>query len=479
MQKNNNTSKVVKGLIWTFGERITAQLVTTLVTIVLARLLDPEHYGIISIVTVFITICNVFVTSGFGTALVQKKEVDENDYNTAFVLSFSLSLILYILLFFVSPLIADFYNMNQLTVVIRVLALRLPIASINTIQQASIQRNMQFKKFFISTLFGTVISGVIGIFLAYRKCGVWALVAQYLSNVFVDTIVLTFVGTWKPKFIMKKDRINYIVSFGSRVLATNLVFTLENDIKSLVIGKSFGTSDLAYYDQGKKYPLLLVTNVNTAITKVMLPTYSKSQDDLGNLKRMLRKSIRVGIYVLMPILLGFAAVAPSFTSALLTEKWLPAVPFMQIFAISCITRPFETACHQALLAVGKSALILRLMVITSIVSILTLLVAVFCFKSVMMVAILNLLCAVLSFTVFSWASARYLNYKLLEQLSDILPECMVTLVMAAAVYGLGFLSLNIYFLLVFQIVIGGLMYILMSMLFKLEPYKEVISILKK
>ena len=246
MKKDEKQSSIAKGLYWAFAERIAAQFVSTLVGIILARLLVPQDYGVVSIVMVFITLCNVFVTSGFGTAIVQKKEVDETDYNTAFVLSFIMAIVLYGVLFFVSPLIAEFYELPILKSVIRVLGLRLILTSLNTIQQAHIQREMRFKKFFIATLFGTVISCVVGIILAYCGYGVWALVAQYLTNTTIDTVVLVFVGGWNPSLKFSKRKAKEIYSFGIKVLCTELVFTLEGDIRSLIVGKVFGSADLAY-----------------------------------------------------------------------------------------------------------------------------------------------------------------------------------------------------------------------------------------
>ena len=380
-------SSVVGGLFWTFGERITAQLVTTIVTIILARILDPVHYGMISIVTVFITFCNIFVSGGFGSAVVQKKDATELDFNTAFMISFSVSIILYIIVFISAPYISVFYQMNELTLVIRVMGLRLIIASLNTIQHAYIQRQMKFKKFFFATLFGTIISAVVGITLAYLGLGVWALVAQYLTNTTIDTIVLLFVSEWKPKFEFKLQNAKKLFSFGWKVLGTELIYTLEGDIRSLIVGKVFGSADLAYYDQGKKYPSLFVTNISASINKVMLPAYSKEQDNLKLLKELLRKSIRIGVFLLAPLLIGFAIVSKNFILLLLTEKWLPAVPYIQIFCIVYLTRPLETACHQALLAIGESGLVMKIMLGINLFALMTVIVAVFILHSVLMIAV--------------------------------------------------------------------------------------------
>lgn len=473
---SNKKNGIKGGLIWSFGERITAQLVSTIVTIVLARLLDPTHYGIISIVTVFITFCNVFVTSGMGSAIVQKKEVNDEDYNTAFFISLSIAVILYLVLFFAAPFVADFYEMSELKWVLRIMALRLPLASINSIQQAHVQRAMQFKRFFIATLFGTVLSGVVGIGCAVKGLGVWALVAQYLTNTTVDTIVLFFVEKWIPKFQFSTKKAKEIFSFGWKVLATDLVYTAEEDIRSLIVGKVFGSADLAYYDQGKKYPSILVNNLNSAINKVMLPAYSRSQDNLENLKNMLRKSIAVGVFVLAPVLIGFAAVSDSFISVILTDKWMLCSPYIKIFCFIYLTRPLETACHQALLAIGRSDTVLRIMIAINVVALAAVFIAVFCFHSVFLIAVGSLISTFVSLACFMGYSNKLIGYRLQEQLKDIGPALLCSAVMGAAVCAIGQCGINKLPLLIIQVILGGVIYIVLAMILKIDAFQYLIGI---
>lgn len=456
------TNNITDGLFWSFSERIFAQLVSTLVTIILARLLDPEHYGIISIVTVFISLCNIFVTSGFGKAIVRKKNATDSDFNNAFSLSLMISIILYILLFICSPSIAKFYNMSELTLVLRVMGIRIILASLNSIQQSVIQREMKFKKFFISTSIGTIISAIVGVLCALFGFGVWALVFQYLSNTTIDTIALQVIGNWKPKIEFSKEKIREIFSFGWKVLVTDLIFTLEADIRSLIIGKVFGSADLAFYDQGKKYPALLVTNINSSINKVMLPAYSKEQENIEKLKDMLRKSIRVGLYILVPILIGFSSVASIFVSLVLTNKWMPSVIYIQIFCFAYLIRPLEASCHQSLLALGKSDIVLKLMTIINLFSLFAVVIAVFIFHSVLLIAICSLLSSIVSVICFMVSTNKYVNYRYKEQLSDIMPTLIIGLIMGLFVKMVGFLNINAIVILVLQIILGVLIYIFLS-----------------
>lgn len=475
MAHKDDNKQVFCGLLWTFGERISAQLVSTIVTIVLARMLTPEHYGIISIVTVFISFLDVFVSGGLESALIQKKEVDELDFNTAFVISFSLSAVLYGILFVCSPIIADFYSLPELTSVIRVMGLRLPIASFNCIQQAHIRRTMRFKAFFWATLIGTATSGFIGIFMAYTGYEVWALVTQYLTNVLIGTVMLCIVGSWKAKLEFSLQRAKYIWKFGWKVLVTRLVFTLESDIRSLIVGKVFGAADLAYYDQGKKYPSILVTNLNSSINKVMLPAYSKEQDNSTRLLQMLRRSIQVGVYIITPFLIGFAAVAPSFVNVVLTDKWIACVPFIQILSLTYITRPLEESCHQALLAIGRSETVLKCMIAINSVALLFVFVAVFYFQSVLAIAWLGFITTTISLTVFLVSTNKHIGYKAKMQISDILPSLVNGAIMAVIVgilgraLGTGLLGL------VLQVLVGAIAYVLGSIVLHVEPYEYLVK----
>ncbi len=476
MSKSNS---IGSGLAWSFAERITAQLVTTLVGILLARILEPEHYGLISIVNVLITFCNVFVSSGMSSALVQKKEISDRDYNTAFFISLGISLCAYLLLFFAAPLVASFYNLEELTAVIRVMGLRLPLAAVNNIQQAHVQREMTFKRFFIATLFGTVLSGFVGVFLAWRGAGVWALVAQYLTNTTVDTIVLFFVEKWFPKPNFSRKSAKKMFSFGWKVLATELVYTTEESIRGLVVGKACGSADLAYYDQGQKYPALLVNNLNTAINKVMLPAYSRSQDDLSALKAMLRRAISVGVFLLCPILIGFLAVARNFVLVILTEKWLPCVPMIQVFCVLYLTRPLESACHQALLAIGRSDIALRIMLLINVSALVLVLIAALGFHSVFLVAVAALLSGMISLIGFMNWTRKLLNYSLREQLQDLCPPLLCGVAMGAGVLAVGLLPLAPLPLLALQIVAGIALYVLLSKLAHLTAMEYLLLLIKK
>ncbi len=480
MEKNaQKKEKIAGGLFWSFSERAAAQIVSAVVGIILARILDPKDYGVISIVLVFITFCDMFVTNGFGAALVQKKDATDLDFNTAFIISLLMSVLLYGILFVCAPYIAAFYNMPILTGIVKVLGLRVIITAINTIQHAGIRRSMQFKKFFFSTLIGTVVSCVVGIIMALFGYGVWALVAQYLTNTLIDTLVLSFVNEWKPKFEFSGTSAKGIFSFGGKILATNIVFTVTDEIRSLAVGKVFGPADLAYYDQGRKYPKLMIDNVNSAIQEVMLPTFSRVQDDIKELKRILRRSIGVEAYVLTPVLLGFFAISETFVSVILTDKWAEAIPYIQIFSLLYLTYPISSSCHQALLGIGRSGLVFWILLIQNVIRLVLVLIAIFYIKSVKAVALVALFTSFISLIGFGIATHNLINYKYREQAKDVLPSLVISSVMCIAVYLMQALRISGVLLLAVQILTGAVIYIILSVLFKLEPYIYLKNLLKE
>lgn len=479
MSDRISKSNVLSGFIWSFGERILAQVVSLVVGVVLARILSPDDYGVISIVMVFITICNIFVTSGFGTAIVRQEKASSIDFDTAFILSFTLSVLLYLVIFLVSPFIADFYKMPVLKPVMRVFGIRIIISAINNIQQAYIQRQMKFKKFFIATLFGTVISCFVGIVMAYSGFGVWALVAQYMTNTTIDTIALLIVGGWRPHLRFSRSSAKSIFSFGWKMLCSQLVYTLSNDIRSLIIGKVFGSSDLAYYEQGKKYPAVIVDNIDVAIAKVMLPTFARSQSDIYQLKELLRKSIRIGIFIVAPLMCGFAAVSNSFVRLILTDKWLPAVPFIQIACIAYLTRPLEELCHRVTLAIGKSGTVMIVMIIINSISLLLTIFATFVLKSVLWIALFYLFHTLISLTCFMFITNKNLGYSLSEQLSDIMPAIGVSFFMAIIVYLIGMIEINQLILMFIQVICGVGFYCIASKLLRIKEYKQIKIMLRE
>lgn len=475
-KKEQLKSKTVGGIFWSFGERILAQLVSFVVSIVLARMIVPEEYGIISIVMVVISICNVFVTSGFSTSLVQKKNADDTDFSSVFYFGLVFSIILYIGVFFSAPLISKFYEYDSLTNVIRVMSVTLIISSVKSVQHAKISRDMKFRKFFWSTLFGTIISAVVGVVMAYFGMGVWALVAQYLTNNLVDTLILSFTSRWRPKWKFSFKRLKVLLSFGWKVLLSSLLFTIYNDLRTLVIGKVYSSEDLAYYDKGKQFPRVIVANIDSALSSALLPVMSKMQDDLSSVKGVIRRSMRTGSYIVMPMVVGLAVIAEPMVSLLLTDKWLFCVPYLQLMCFAYALLPLQTANTQAVLAVGRSGISLKTEIIKRGANILILLVT---FKlGVFALVIGEVVATLVSYLVNTIVSKKLFGYGPLAQLKDLIPFILVSLAMGAIIFPIKYLPLTTIVVLVLQILFGVIIYVALSAIFKIESFRYILNIIK-
>lgn len=474
MDKSTN---VISNLIWRFMERCGAQGVSFVVSIVLARLLAPEAYGTIALVTVFTSILNVFISSGLGTALIQKKDPDDLDYSTVFFFNMAMCLLLYTLLFLAAPLIAAFYEMSELTAVVRVLGLTLVISGVKGIQHSYVAKNMLFKRFFFSTLGGTIGAAVVGIYMAYKGYGVWALVAQSLFNNLVDTIILWVTVKWRPKWMFSWQRFKGLFSYGWKLLVSSLLDTGYNDLRQLIIGKVYTTSDLAFYNKGKQFPHLVVTNVNASINSVLLPVMAGEQDHAERVKAMTRRAIKTSTYIMMPIMMGLAVCAEPLIRLLLTETWLPCVLFMRIYCVTYAFYPIQTANLNAIKAMGRSDLFLKLEIIKKAIG-LTLLFSTI-FISVEAMAYSLLVTTLTSQIINSAPNKKLLNYSYFEQVKDMLPQIGLSCFMGAVVYCVTFLGLPDILTLLIQVPLGVLIYVAGSKVFRIDSFEYMLNMLRR
>lgn len=466
----------IQNFFWRFAERCGAQLVTFIVSIVLARILAPEDYGTIALVTVFTTIMQVFVDSGLGIALIQKKDADDLDFSSVFYFNFAVCIVLYALMFLAAPYIAKFYDDNTLVPIVRVISLTIVISGVKGIQQSYVSRNMLFKRFFYATLGGTIFSAFLGIGMAYAGFGVWAIVAQQLSNTAIDTLILWITVKWRPKKIFSWERLTNLLKFGWKLLASSLLDTVYNNLRNLIIGKIYSSSDLAYYNQGDKFPKLIVANINTSIDSVLLPTMSQAQDDRERVKMMTRRAIKTSTYVMAPLMMGLVFCAVPIVKLVLTDKWLPCVFFLRVFCITYMFWPIHTANLNAINAMGRSDLFLKLEVIKKVVGMILLFSTMW--LSVKAMAYSLLISSVCSQIINSWPNRKLLHYGYLEQLKDILPGILLAIGMGVCVYFIGELPVPYEILLVIQIFAGGMIYIAGSIIFKLDSFEYIWGIVK-
>lgn len=469
-------NKVISNLIWKFSERMFAQIVTFIVSVVLARLLSPTEYGTIALVMVFITIADVFANAGFGNALIQKLHVDNIDYSSVLYFSLGISFIIYGILFISAPYIANFYESQILCSVLRVLGLRVPIAAFNSVQQAYVSKNMLFKRFFFSTLFGTLLSGVVGCVMAYNGFGIWSLVGQYLTNTIVDTTVLWFTVRWRPNFVFSFKRVKSLFSFGWKILVSNLIDTGYQQIRSLVIGGKYTSADLAYYNRGQQYPQLVVANVNTSISSVLFPVISKNQENLEVVKNMTRRAIKTSSYIMWPLMFGLAVISKPLVVWMLTDKWLPCVPYLQIACFNFAFWPIHTANLESLKAIGRSDILLKLEVVKKIMGLGLLLVSMN--YGVMAIALSMIISTILSSFINAYPNSKILKYSYIDQIKDMMPSILLSLFMSVIIYPLSFIINNSLLLISVQVLIGGMIYILLSRIFRLESFMYIINMIK-
>lgn len=478
MDDNKTITKktVISSLIWKFLERGGVQGVQFVLSIILARLVTPSDYGVIALLLVFTQIANVFVQSGFNTALIQKKDSDELDFSSVFYLSLFVAGILYTILFFIAPFVAKFYKSEALCTFLRVISLTLFFGAVNSVQNAYVSKTMQFKRFFFSSMGAVIISGIVGIILAYKSFGPWALVAQQLTNVGTTCLILWFTVKWRPKLIFSFQRLKTLFSFGWKLLCSGLLDTVFRNIYSLVIGRIYDSDTLGVYNRGHHFPQIIAVNVDGAIQSVMLPTLSAHNDSVEDVKRITRRSISTSAFILMPCMFGLAAVAKPLVTLLLTEKWLPCVPFLQLACISYALYPIHTANLTGINAMGRSDIFLKLEIIKKFVTIINLLITIP--LGIYAMAIGQVVSTFIATFINSYPNKKLMNYSFLEQWKDLLPSFVISIAMGVIVWSLGFINIPNVLLITIQIITGVVVYIFLNKIFKIDAYSYFIKTIK-
>ena len=465
-------------LSWKFAERIASQLVSFVVSIVLARILEPSDYGSIAMVMIFVTLSSVFVEGGFSSALIQKKDADKLDFSTVFYFSIVFSIFLYVILFFVAPYISRFYGDGYeiLTPVLRVIGLQIIVYGANSVQQAYVSKKMMFKKFFWATLIGTIVSACIGLAMAYWGFGIWSLVGQQMAMVITNTIVLYLVTRKLPGLMFSFQRLKGLFSYGAKILGASLLVSFFLDLRSLIIGKLYSAKDLAFFDRGRQFPNLIVTNINSSVGAVLFPKMSQEQDDKTRVKQLCRNSIRFSSFVMMPLMMGMAVCAEPLIRVLLTDKWIESVPFLRLFCIIYMFYPIHTANMQAIKAIGKSETFLVLEIIKKLLELISLLLVMKI--SVMAIAINMAVLTTLFTFINAYPNIKYLDYSFKEQMNDMLPSLLLSTIMAIFVYGIGLiLPISDLGVLIVQVLFGIAFYSILSYLTNNPEFKYLYELI--
>lgn len=468
---------IVKSFFWKLFERLSVQLIQFVVTIVLARLLLPSEYGIIALITIFIQLCDVIIEGGLNTALIQKKTADNTDFSTIFFFSLGVSCILYLIMYLASPTIAHFYNEPQLIPVIRVLSLSLPFYAINSIQRAYVSRNMLFQRLFFCTLVAILLSGSLGILMAYKGLGVWALVGQNISNQILITIIIWFVIRWRPIWKFSSSRFKELFGYGWKILGANFITSLFVNIRKLVIGRFFSPASLAYYEKGDQLPSLVVSNIFTSVQTILLPVFSDSQDNRPKVKAMMRRSTKLSCFFIYPLTAGMIVAAKPLIVFLLTEKWLPVVPFVQILCIANFFRPITLSNWEAIKALGYSGITLKLEILKKIIDVIILVMSVYLglYAIAWGCVVFNLLCVFINLA----PNKKLLDYGVGEQVVDAVPTLLFAIVMAVCIYWIQLLSFPNIIILLIQFVLGVMVYSGLCWVFKEESFMYLLQLINE
>ena len=472
-------SKAPTSFLFKLLESFGMQGIAFVVNIIIARVLDPSDYGVLTMLIVFIAIAQVFIQNGLTTSLIRQKTIKSLDYVSVFWFNLGFSFILYLILFFSAPIIAQFYSMPELTKPLRILSLLLFPSAFLSVQQAVVARNMAFKQSMICSLVSTFISGSVGIALAYYGAGYYALVFQQLSSQIALVILLFFVVKWTPSWNFSFDTIKIHYNFGWKLILSSFLETGYNNLRTLIIGKQYTPDALGYYQRGKQFPELLMNAVNGSIQSVMLPVLSESQHDTIHMKAMLKKSINLSTFIIFPAMAGLAAVAPALISLLLTEKWLFCVPFLQICCIDFAFYPIHTANLQSYNALGRSDIFLKLEFIKKSFGLLVLFVSVVFFQSIYAIAWGAVISTIFAAFVNAAPNKKLLNYSNLEQMKDLLPTLLLSLLLFISVSSLSKLPLTPILTLGIQCILGIIIYFGLALLFKMESMNLIRSQLQQ
>jgi O-antigen/teichoic acid export membrane protein len=468
MESSQERKKIFAGFFWKFSERISGQLISFVISVVLARILMPEDYGAVAMVQLFIIFANVFINSGLATSLIQKKDADDLDFSTIFYCSVVLSVFLYGITYFAAPLVSTFFKLDTLTPIIRIYGLILFLNAFNSIQSAYASRHMLFKKFFISSLGSSLLSGVIGIVMAYEGFGVWALVFQAISSTFFNMLILNYTIKWRPKLLFSWERAKKLLNYGWKILCADFIGTVFNELRQIIIGRFFLPADLAYYNRGKHFAQLIAHNVDSTMSAVLFPAMANHSDNPQQIKAMTRRAISTSSYVLYFCMFSLAVVAEPLIKILLTDKWIAAAFYLQMVCIAHLFGSISITNIQALKAIGRSDAVLKLEIIKKPVYLLLVIAAIpFGVKAIVITMPIYSLYALL---VNMTPNKKILDYGRMEQIRDLAPATILSITTTAIVLPLSFVVANPYILLILQLTLFTSLYLGFSHIFKLEAY---------
>jgi len=472
----NLKQKTINGVIWSAIERFSNQIIQFLVQIIIARLLFPSDYGMIGMLAIFMAVAQTFTDGGFGNALIQKKDRNNTDYSTVFYFNITTGIILSIIFFFSSGLIANFYKMPKLELIIQVMSINLIILSFQVVHKAILTINIDFKTQAKASLSSVIIAGIIGITMAYTGFGVWALVAQFTAINIIQTILLWYFEKWRPIRVFSKQSFKRLFNFGSKILAANLLHTIYLNLYTLVIGKRFSATDLGYYSRADQFAQFPSSNITGILWRVTYPIMSSIQNEDEKLKNVYRQYIRLSAFIVFPLMIGLAAIAEPFIIFILTEKWRGVIPILQIISICYMFYPLNAINQNLMQVKGRSDLFLRLEIVKKIIGIALLFISLpfgmyYVCLSLVVYALINL-------AINTYFTSKLINFNILQQIKDLIRILFAALAMGIVVYLINYIEISYILKLILGVIIGALVYTFIAWITKMSELKQVTNLIR-
>lgn len=468
-------NKTVKGVAWSAVDNVAQHAITFIVSIVLARLLSPDDYGLIGIIAIFTAVCNTIINAGFTTALIRKKDATDDDYNTVFIVNLTMSIVLYCTIFMCAPLIASFFHREELTSLTRVASLALIIGALALVQQTRLTKRIDFKSQTKITLVASISSGIVGISMALTGFGVWALVAQQLARILLKTILLWKVNKWIPHFCFSTNSFRELFGFGWKMMLSGLLDTVWKESFQVVVGKFYSPATLGQYTRANQFPQLLSNNLTSVIQRVTYPVLSNIQDDKERMKRAYQKMIKTTMFISAVSLLFLGAVSEPLIYCLIGPKWHEAAIYLPLICLPASAYPLHAINLNMLKVQGRSDLFLGLEIIKKIIAIGPLFIG--AFIGIIPMLYTYLLTSFISYLLNSHYSGKLLNYSSWMQMKDVAPSYGTALIVALSIYFLKYLPISYWVILPIQLLTGCAVFFIVCHLIKPEEYSEIKSII--
>ena len=473
--------KTIKGVLWNSFEMFGGKIIQIVITIILARMLSPEDFGVIGLLVIFTELSKIILDSGFSQALIRKQDVDQADFTSVFYFNIFIGIVVYILLYFLSPLISDFYNYPELTNISRAVFLTIFINSFGIVQNAKIMKEVNFKILANRTILANLLAGILAVYLAFKGFGVWALILQMVVASFLRVLLLWTFSKWLPSISFSLNSIRRLFPFSRNLMVASIFDVIASNIQTLLIGKFYTKADLGFYTQGKQLTVIPSQTLTTIVRNVTYPTLSVIHDKTAQLKNAYRKVIRIAVFVVFPLMLGLMVIGDKLIPFLLGDVWKPAIPYFMLLCITGAIFPLYSVNQNIFLIRGNSKLHLKISLLLRTLTFGSILITIW--HSVLMLVIGQVVATVIGTVIVMYYSGREIGYKLTEQFEDISGTILISAALFSLLYYFSckFLTINDLWVLIIQFIGGLILFLIIALTLKLrvvDDLKEILFALK-